>query len=151
MTVLGKHLFWFNSWVNVRPSIHCLNFIYAGSFMHISMWKLHDSGNPPLYNHHFVFIICWASKTWFLRLLLSWVNTVYTQSYSSTISRLLCSFQILPRTHFIYCIGKYILALNVSRVSRVMVMIETAMNTNLNTLAFKILCICWLLPFYRNI
>ena len=32
MTVLGKHLFWFNSWVNVQPSIHCLNFIYAGSF-----------------------------------------------------------------------------------------------------------------------
>lgn len=41
-------------------------------FMHIRMWKLHDSGNPPLYNHHFVFIICWASKTWFLRLLISW-------------------------------------------------------------------------------
>ena len=115
-------------------------------FMHIRRWKLRDSGNPPLYNHHFVFIICWASKTWFLSLLISWVNTVYTQGYSSAISRLLCSFQILPRTH--NCIGKYILALTVSRV---MVMIETAMNTNLNTLAFKILCICWLLPFYRNI
>ena len=113
-------------------------------FMHIRMWKLHDSGNPPLYNHHFVFIICWASKTWFLRLLISWVNAVYTQGYSSAISRLPCAFQILPRTH--YCIGKYILALTVS-----MFMMETAMNTNLNSLAFKILCICWLLPFYRNI